>query len=174
MPNSERQYLKIKQNTETMFLLPITENEVEKVAKVLKDKSSAGIDEIPDCVIKQCIMQLKKPLTNIYNASLDSGIFPDQLKLAKVLAVHKRGDKKNKQNYRPVALLSVFSKLLEKSVYNRLRAFIEGNGVLSEVQHNFRKMKSTETALQTFIQSTQEAIKKIESDWNLFRSNKSL
>jgi len=111
-------------------------------------------------VVKQCITQLKKPLTNIYNASLESGIFPDQLKIAKVVPEHKRGHKKDIQNYRPIAVLSVFSKLLEKLVYNRLRAFIEGNAVLSEAQHGFRTMKSTETALQTFIQSTQEAIEK--------------
>ena len=54
----------------------------------------------------------------------------------------------------------MFSKLLEKLVYNRLRAFIERNGVLSEVQHGFTTMKSTEIVLQTFIQSTQEAIEK--------------
>ena len=105
-------------------------------------------------------MQLKKPLTNIYNASLESKIFPDQLKIAKVVSVHKRGDKKDIQNYRPIALLSVFSKLLEKLVYNRLGAFIKGNGVLSEAQHGFRIMKSTETALQTFIQSTQKVFEK--------------
>ena len=105
-------------------------------------------------------MQLKKHLTYIYNTSIESGIFPDQLKTANVVPVHKRGDKKDKQNYRPIALLSVFSKLLEKLVYNRVRAFIEGNGVLSEVQLGFRTMKSTETALQTFIQSTQEAIER--------------
>jgi len=160
MPNSERQYLKIKENTKTMFLIPIMENEVEKVVKGLTDKSSAGIDIIPDFVVNQCITQLKKPLTNIYNASLESGIFPDQLKIAKVVPVHKRGDKKDIQNYRPIALLSVFSKLLEKLVYNRLKAFIEGNGVLSEAQHGFRTMKSTETALQTFIQSAQEVTEK--------------
>jgi len=90
MPNYEKQYLKIKESTKTMFLIPVTENEVEKVAKGLKNKSSAGIDEIPDCVVKQCIIQLKKPLTNIYNASLELGIFPDQLKIAKVLPVHKK------------------------------------------------------------------------------------
>jgi len=94
MPNSERQYLKIKESTKTTFLISNTENEVEKVAKGLKDKSSAGIDELPDCVLKQYIMQLKKPLTNIYNASLESRIFPDQLKISKVVPVYKRGDKK--------------------------------------------------------------------------------
>jgi len=165
MPNSERQYLKVKENTKTIFLIPITENEVEKVAKSLKDKSSAGIDEIPDSVVKKCITQLKKPLTNIYNASLESGIFPDQPKIANVVPVNKRGDKMDIQNYRPIALLSVFPKLLEKLECNRLRAFTEGNGVLSEAQQGFRTRKTAETALQTFIQSIQEAVeKKIESD----------
>jgi len=133
-----------------MFLIPVTENEVENVAKGLKNKSSAGIDEISDCVVKQCIIRLKKPLTNIYNASLESGIFPDQLKIAKVIPVDKKGDKKNVQNYRPIALLSVFSKLLEKLVYNRLMGFIEGNGILTEEQYGFRTTKSTETAFADF------------------------
>jgi len=61
--------------------------------KDLKKKSSAGIDEIPDCIVKQCIQLLKKPLTNIYNASLESGIFPDQLKIARVSPLHQKGDK---------------------------------------------------------------------------------
>jgi hypothetical protein len=120
-------------------------------------KLSAGINEIPDYVVKQCIKLLKKPLANIYNASLESGTFPDQLKIAKVVPVYKKGDKKDIQNHRPIALLFVFSKLLEKLIYNR---FVEGNGVLTEAQHGFRMAKSTETALQNFIQSTQEAIEK--------------
>jgi hypothetical protein len=79
MPNSVNQHFKIKESTNTMFLFPVTESEVEKVAKGLKNKLSAGIDEIPDYVVKECIKLLKKPLANIYNASLESGIFPDQL-----------------------------------------------------------------------------------------------
>ena len=90
VPNFKKQYLKIKENTKSMFLIPVTVNEVEKGTKGLKNKSPAGIDEIPDYVVKQCIIQLKKPLTNIYNASLESGIFPDQLKIAKVVPVHKK------------------------------------------------------------------------------------
>jgi len=64
------------------------------------------------------------------------------------------------QNYRPIALLSVFSKLLEKLVYNRLMVFIEGNEILTDELHGFRTTKSTETELQIFIQCTQEAIEK--------------
>jgi hypothetical protein len=59
-------------------------------------------------------------------------------------------------------MLSVLSKLLEKLVYNRLMGFIEENGVLTEAQHGFRTNKSTETASQIFIKSTQKAIKKNE------------
>jgi hypothetical protein len=55
---------------------------VEKVEKGLKNKLSARIDEIPDYVVKQCKTLLKKPLANIYDASIESGIFPDQLKIA--------------------------------------------------------------------------------------------
>jgi len=78
------------------------------VVKGLKNKLSAGIDEIPDYVVKQCIKLLKKPLANIYNASLESGIFSDQLKIANVVPLYKKEDKIDIQNYRPIALLSVF------------------------------------------------------------------
>ena len=89
MPNPENQHLKIKGSTKTMFLFPVTESEVEKLEK---GKLSAGIDEIPDYVVKQCKTLLKKPLANIYDASLESGIFPDQLIIAKVVPLHKKGD----------------------------------------------------------------------------------
>jgi hypothetical protein len=56
-----------------------------------KNKLTAGIDDIPDHVVKHCIELLKVPLTNIYNASLESGVFPDKLKIAKVIPVHKKG-----------------------------------------------------------------------------------
>jgi len=151
-------HLNIKENSKSTFLHPITENKVEKVARSLKNKSSAGIDGIPDYIVKQCIELLKVPLTNIYNASLELGTFPDKLKIAKVIPVHKKGDTRDINNYRPIALLSIFSKLLEKLVYNRLIAFVEGNGVLTEDQLGFRTKRSTETALEAFTKSVQEAI----------------
>ena len=111
MPNPVNQHLKITESTKTTFLFPVTESEVEKVAEGLKNKFLTGIDEIPDYVVKQCIKMLKKPLANIYNASIESGIFPDQLKIAEVIPLYKKGDTRDIQNYRPIALLSVFFKL---------------------------------------------------------------
>jgi hypothetical protein len=149
MLNSENHNLKRKESTKTMFVFPVTESELEKVAKGLKNKLSAGIDEIPDYVVKTVHKTAKETFTNIYNASLESGILPDQLKIAKVVPLYKKVDKRDIQNCRPIALLSVFPKLLEKLVYNRITACVEGNGVLTEAQHGFR----TETALQIFIKS---------------------
>jgi len=135
LPNSENEHLKTKESTKSMFLFPVIESEVEKVLKVLKNRLSAGIGEIPIYIVKQCIKPLKKLLANVYNASLESRIIPDQLKVANILPLYEKEDTRDTQDYKPIALLSACSKLLEKLVYNRLLVFIEGNGILAEAQH---------------------------------------
>jgi hypothetical protein len=116
----DKPQMNIKGCNKSLFLSPITENEIVKLAKSLKNKFTSGYDDVPDAIVKQCIEVLKKPLTDIFNESLESGIFPEQLKVEKVISIHKKGDTRNINNYRPIALLSVFSKLLGKLVYNRL------------------------------------------------------
>jgi hypothetical protein len=74
-----------------MFLVPVTEEEVLKVNSTLKGKFSAGYDEIPDNIVKQCIQFIKKPLTFIFNLSLCSGISPNQMMIAKVRPIYKKG-----------------------------------------------------------------------------------
>ena len=128
------------------------------MARSLKNKFATGSDDIPDYVIKQSIEYLKKPLTSIYNSSLEAGVFPEQLKTAKITPVHKKGNTRDINNYRPIASLSVFSKMLEKLVYNRLIAFIEKNGILTNAQHGFRANRSTVTALQDFVNDALTAI----------------
>ena len=73
-------HLKINQNPNSMFLSPVTENELKKVAGSLKNKLTAGLDDVPEYVVKKCIDQLTTPLTDIYNASLESGTFSRQAK----------------------------------------------------------------------------------------------
>jgi hypothetical protein len=111
--NATYKMTKLKLNTcsETIFIKPVSEDEAEKVIRNLKGKLSIGIYEVPDLVVKKCMKSIKKPLTNIHNASLESGIFPDRLKLAVVKPLHKNGDTENIQNYKPISLLSVFAKI---------------------------------------------------------------
>jgi len=125
--------------------------------------------KILECVVKQCIEQLKLPLTNIYNTSLESGIFPDKLKIAKVIPVHKKGDSRDVSNYRPISLLPVFSKLLEKLMYNRLAEFIERNEVLTEAQHGFRTKKSANGFTDFYKKHPGSNREKNEPNWNFFR-----
>jgi hypothetical protein len=75
-----------------MLVYSITENEVESVTKSLKGNSSAGLDEIPELLIKQCIKYIKKPLVHNFNASFNLGIFANKMKIAKVKSsLSKRG-----------------------------------------------------------------------------------
>jgi hypothetical protein len=71
-------------------------------------------------------------------------------------------------NYRPISLLCAFSKILEKLIYNRLLSFLTRNTILTEAQHGFRNNRSTETAIQSFLASIQEAIEKKENQIGIF------
>jgi hypothetical protein len=67
-----------------MFISPVTECEVEGIIKDLKNPYSAGFDEIPEIVVKKGVQYIIKPLTHIFNLSLQKGIFPEGLKIAKI------------------------------------------------------------------------------------------
>ena len=142
----------------SMFLSPITENEVENVISKLKGKLSSGFDEIPEILVKHCSHYIVKPLTHVFNLSFKSGTFPQLMKKAKISPLFKKGDKQDIQNYRPIAILSVFSKLLEKIMYNRLSSFLKKFNILTDEQNGFRNNKSTITACHAFIETIQQAL----------------
>ena len=70
--------------------------------------------------------------------SLNNGVVPSQFKIAKVIPIYKAGEKNSMDNYRPISLLSVFSKIMEKIVASRLLSFLDTNGILSKWQFGFR------------------------------------
>lgn len=137
-------------NVNTIFLSPVTADEILDIIKKLKNNLSCGPDDIPDGIVKKCAVLLVAPLVNICNSSLISGKFPEQFKLAKVCPIFKKGDKQNINNYRPISLLSTFSKILEKVMYNRLVRFLDCNGALSNAQFGFQKGKGINNAIFTF------------------------
>ena len=105
---------------------------------------------------------LLKPLTHICNLSISQGIFPEQLKIANVIPLYKSDDSMSFNNYRPVSVLCVLSKIFEKIMYNRVAAFLEIFKILHDNQYGFRKKSSTHVALLTFIDKVIEAIEKGE------------
>ena len=113
----------------------------------MKNSHSVGFDNISISTLKQCSHEISPVLSEIFNLSLVDGVFPDQLKIAKVIPVFKSGDKLMVSNYRPISILSPFAKILEKIVYNRLLGFVTQNDLLVDSQFGFRKNLSTYMAL---------------------------
>ena len=112
---SIEEYLKKIQNeSSTMFLTPCTVIEVNNLINKLPNKFSSGYDNISNILVKRLEYLITVPLTIIFNKSLGEGVFPDSMKLAEVMPLFKGGNKYTLTNYRPISLLPLFSKLLEK------------------------------------------------------------
>jgi hypothetical protein len=133
---------------------------VVHLAKTLKGKQTAGYDDTPEHIVKQCIQAIIKPLTHILNTSFREGIFQDQWRLTKVKPLYKKGDEQNIQNYRPISILPVFAKLLAKLMFNRITSFLNETKSLTEAQNGFRKGKYIETTIQALKEPIREALDK--------------
>jgi hypothetical protein len=95
------------------------------ITNTVKGKSSAGFDEIPEFLVKgKFTLYLKKNDTHIFNMLVKFGIFPYLIKTAKNRPLFKKGDKLDIQNFRPITILSIFSKILEKVMYHGLLSFL--------------------------------------------------
>ena len=106
---------KIPKECSTVFLTPCTVTEVTNLINNLPNKLSSGHDNVSNILVKKLKESLSVPLTIIFNKSLNEGIFPDSMKLAEVVPLFKGGNKYTLTNYRPISLLPIFSKLLEKN-----------------------------------------------------------
>ncbi len=134
--------------SETEFKLnPITEIEVYKYLSNVKPTKSTGYDQIPPKLIKDAAGTINRSLTVIFNKSIISGIFPDDLKIAVLSPIFKGGDRSSCGNYRPISVLSVIAKILEKIVFNQLCNYLDDNKIITNQQSGFRKKHSTETSL---------------------------
>ena len=115
---------------------------LKKIVNNFKSKTSTGYD-IDMCHVKKVIDYITVPLSKIFNFSFQQGIFPDRVKIAKVIPLFKAGQKDVFTNYRPVSLLPQFSKILEKLFCVRLDNFIDNCNILCENQYGFRSGRST-------------------------------
>ena len=132
--------------SQSMFVRPTTECEVEQIISKLKNKSTQDTKIEPLKIVKDC-PSFCKVLSIIINTSFSQGIFPSSLKIAKVIPIHKGGSKSDATNYRPISLLCTFSKLYEKLMHNRVMDFLDKKGSLFEGQYGFRPGRSCEHAL---------------------------
>ncbi|MEL6988474.1 MAG: reverse transcriptase family protein [Bacteroidota bacterium] len=137
---------------------PIDINTLILVIKSLKFTNSCGPDKMPFRFLIDSLPVMVFYVLVIVNTSIVTGNYPTTWKTPEVIPIHKNGDPLDVGNYRPISLLPILSKILEKVIANQLTDFLESNRLLANNQHGFRPCLSTETALLTITNKIYENI----------------
>ena len=128
-------------------LNPVHPDIVEEKIDQLKNSASFGLDNIDTAVIKLIKPYILPALTHVINLSLTTKVFPTDWKKSKVIPLFKKGDSLDPKNYRPVAILPIFSKVLERVVFDQIIQYLDDNSLLHPCHHAYRANHNTTTAL---------------------------
>ena len=165
-----RSYLSSRKerNNNSFFMNPTDPTEISNIIKALKPKKSCGIDNLSSYFLKLIAGSLANPITLLINESLNSGIVPSALKIAKVTPIYKAKSKNDFTNYRPISILPTISKILEKVVYKRLYSFIQNFNIFYNKQFGFRNKHSTSHAITKLITDIVQSNEKKETTLSVF------
>ena len=152
----------------SLFLCPVTADEIQLEIAKLQTGKAVGPSSIPISILKILKSELAGPLQVIFNTSFLTGIVPDKFKLAKVMPVFKKGSQTNLSNYRPISLLSVFNKLLEKLMFNWSANFSEKRHLICNKQFGFHSHHLTDHAVLGIIDQVQKAIEDRDHSCGIF------
>jgi hypothetical protein len=133
-------------------------NEVEEIIRIMKPKAVHGFDGITANLIKASAQFISTPLAYICNKSLSTGTFHSRLKYSEITPIHKKGDKTDMSNYRPITLLPTFSKILEKVIYKRLLSHLSKYNILVKERFGFRENSSTALATYNLLDNINMAL----------------
>ena len=107
-----------------MDYLISTDKQFKLLNKLYKAKAT-GLDMISARLIRECADLICKPICEIFNQSIIQGVFPDDWKCARVIPLFKKGDRDDLNNYRPISVISVVAKVLERIVYDQLSSYAQ-------------------------------------------------
>ena len=152
------QYLK-NTNPNSFFINPTTANEISNLISSLNENKANGPFSIPSKIFKLIKNNVSEPLCEIINLSFSTGIYPDNLKIAKILPVYKnKGSNLECNNYRPISLLSNINKIFEKLMHSRLFNFLNLHNCIYNLQFGFREKHSTDHALFSITEKIRETL----------------
>lgn len=140
----------------SFFMSPITEIDVRLAINQIKNSTCLDHYGLSIKMIKMNIEPLITPLTLLYNKCLEEGNFPSPLKISKLIPIHKKGDIDCPDNFRPIAIVPIISKIFEIIIKIKIVSYFEKNSILSPSQFGFRKHKSCIKALITLIECVVE------------------
>ena len=149
----------MKTSNITFTIKTVNVSVVHKILKELEAKTSYGHDGITSEVLKIGADVLKVPLTYIVNTFIRDSEYPSYWKISKMIALFKKGNRREIKNYRPVSLLCVAGMVLERVIAIQIEEYFETNNLLGPFQFGFRKYKSTISELLTLFDSLLEGKK---------------
>ena len=149
-----------QRNLNSFIVSPTYPQEIINIILNLDDKKSSGPHSIPVKLLKLASNHIAIPLSNIFNSSFQEGIFPNLCKTAKVIPIFKNGPRDSVNNYRPISLLPIFGKIMEKIMSVRLTNFLELHSILHPNQFGFRPGFSTSDSLISISETIRKSLDK--------------
>ena len=143
LPESNQPLPELERVSYTMPQIFFRARAVKRVLADLNVNKSPGPDGIPALVLKQCSLTLARPLANLFSFLYRAGAFPSCWKVANVQPIPKKGAANNPENYRPIAICSALSRVMESMVNYHLVNYLESNSLLNDRQYGFRGNRST-------------------------------
>jgi len=145
----------------------ITEDIILETLRKLKSKNSSGHDKISTKLLKEIMPSILIPVVYIFNLSIRTGFVPDSYKKARIIPIFKSGTRSNFTNYRPISLLSSFSKLLEKIIAKQMFGFINKHNILYSHQFGFRPKHDTTQPIIHFLDRIYTGLNKNDAEYTL-------
>ena len=140
-------YKKLNLRGKNFSFAPVAPATIVKLLKQLNPAKSAGIDNLTGKFLKEGAPVLASPITDLVNLSISFTLFPDDCKIAKLKPLYKKEAKTKPKNYRPISLLPLLSKIIERILHNQTQEFLDKNNILYKYQSGFQKHHSTDTCL---------------------------
>ena len=131
------------QRTCSLAEIPIDKEKILRLIRSLDSNKAHGCDGISVAMIKICDDCLVEPLSLIFEKCLETGVYPSSWKRANIIPVHKKGSRQDKKNYRPISLLPICGKILEKVIFDEIYQYLCNNQMLTPHQSGFRPRDST-------------------------------
>ena len=150
------------------FLSPVTEIELKHIISKMKNGSSEALDGSSTNLVKEIFPVISPVLCHIINLIFVTGVFPSTFKSARIVALHKGDDPRLPANYRPISILSAFSKVVEQALYNRIYSFFEKFDYISKLQFGFRKEHCTDHPMSIIVQHINDCLDRGETPATIF------
>jgi len=152
---------------DSFFLSPSDSFEIVDIINALK-KTRSDVNMIPVRILCKVSNILSVHISDLINYSFSCGSFPDSLKIAHIIPIHKHDDRTNIENYRPISILPTLSKIFERCMVNRLLSYIDRYNIISDNQFGFLKGKSTGDAILSFVNFIQSSLNNREHSIGIF------